>query len=216
MRRAAAAAVRVVQPRLDQPRAVRARRRRGEAGARAEDGATARRRRSTRRSIGTRSPPSIPLCVRFLDDVIDQNRYPIPQIDEMTKQTRKIGLGVMGWADVLFQLAHPATTPTRRSRSAARVMSFIQEHADRASIELARGARRLPGVARLRSTTRRRATRAAARATATPRAPRSRRPARSASSPTAPAASSRRSRSRSCASTTSTARIRRRSRSCRR
>ncbi|MEX2247941.1 MAG: vitamin B12-dependent ribonucleotide reductase [Dehalococcoidia bacterium] len=79
---------------------------------------------------------AIPLCVRFLDDVIEQNRYPIPQIDEMTKQTRKIGLGVMGWADLLFQLRVPYDSD-EAVELGARVMALVQEHADRASEALA-------------------------------------------------------------------------------
>ena len=79
---------------------------------------------------------AIPVCVRFLDDVIEQNRYPIPQIDEMTKQTRKIGLGVMGWADLLFTLRIRYDSD-EAIELAARVMSFIQDGADRASIALA-------------------------------------------------------------------------------
>ncbi len=79
---------------------------------------------------------AIPICVRFLDDVIEQNRYPITQIDEMTKQTRKIGLGVMGWADLLFALRIRYDSD-EAIELAARVMSFIQDRADRASIELA-------------------------------------------------------------------------------
>jgi ribonucleoside-diphosphate reductase alpha chain len=78
----------------------------------------------------------IPLCVRFLDNVIDANKYPIPQIDEMTKKTRKIGLGVMGWADVLFKLAIPYDSEEAIALG-GKVMAFIQQHADRASEELA-------------------------------------------------------------------------------
>jgi ribonucleoside-diphosphate reductase alpha chain len=79
---------------------------------------------------------AIPLCVRFLDNVIDQNRYPIPQIEEMTKSTRKIGLGVMGWADVLFELRIPYDSDEAIALG-ERLMSFIQQHADAASLQLA-------------------------------------------------------------------------------
>ncbi|HYM14330.1 MAG TPA: vitamin B12-dependent ribonucleotide reductase [Dehalococcoidia bacterium] len=79
---------------------------------------------------------AIPLCVRFLDDVIDQNRYPIPQIEEMTKRTRKIGLGVMGWADMLFMLGIPYDSD-EATELGGRLMTFIQHHADGASEQLA-------------------------------------------------------------------------------
>ena len=79
---------------------------------------------------------AIPDCIRFLDDVIDQNLYPIPEIEQATKATRKVGLGVMGWADLLTALRLPYDSKEAVTL-AERMMSFIQHHADAASEKLA-------------------------------------------------------------------------------
>jgi ribonucleoside-diphosphate reductase alpha chain len=78
----------------------------------------------------------IPVAVRFLDDVIDMNSYPVEAIATQTRLTRKIGLGVMGWADLLYQLDIPYDSEAALDL-ADRLMAFIRAHADAASEALA-------------------------------------------------------------------------------
>lgn len=80
---------------------------------------------------------TIRLSVRFLDNVIGMNRYPLPQIEAMAKGNRKIGLGVMGFADLLILLGVPYDAP-EASRLSEKLMAFIQEAAWRASENLAK------------------------------------------------------------------------------
>jgi ribonucleoside-diphosphate reductase alpha chain len=77
------------------------------------------------------------LGVRFLDNSIDVNKYPVHEIAEMHRGNRKIGLGVMGWADMLIRLGIRYNSQ-KAYRLAREVMEFIRKNARSASAELAR------------------------------------------------------------------------------
>ncbi len=74
--------------------------------------------------------------VHFLDNVVELNRYPLEQIKKMTQSNRKVGLGVMGFADMLIKLGIPYSSPEAEA-IADKVMKFIDDAAFQASSKLA-------------------------------------------------------------------------------
>jgi ribonucleoside-diphosphate reductase alpha chain len=78
----------------------------------------------------------IRLSVRFLDDVIEMNPYPLPEIDATVKANRRIGLGIMGWADLLFMLGIPYDSD-EAVELGARLMAFVKEKSHDQSAKLA-------------------------------------------------------------------------------
>ena len=78
----------------------------------------------------------IRLAVRFLDDVIEMNPYPLHEIDATVKSNRRIGLGIMGWADLLFLVGIPYDSPEAIGL-AERLMTFVKDTAHDQSAKLA-------------------------------------------------------------------------------
>lgn len=92
---------------------------------------------STKGIMFNRLKQTVRTAVHFLDNVIDINQYPLPQIKAMSLKTRKIGLGVMGFAEMLIQLKIPYDSDDAL-HTADNIMAFITAEARKTSMELGR------------------------------------------------------------------------------
>ena len=101
-------------------------------------------------SIGKSCASSVVLSTIFLDDVVDANAYvpAVPQLKEAAHRARRIGLGIMGLADLMYHCGIRYGSPEGQE-FAAQVMEFVRYHAMPTSVELAAGPRRLPRHRRL-------------------------------------------------------------------
>lgn len=82
-------------------------------------------------------------ATRFLDNIVDVNLYPLPQIEEMTLNTRKLGLGVMGLGDLLYEMEVPYNSKEGLAFM-EELMEFINYHAKSASVDLSKERGRMP------------------------------------------------------------------------
>ena len=92
----------------------------------------------------------VKLGVRFLDDAIDVNKFPLKQIEEETKRNRKIGLGVMGFAEMLIQMG-VSYNSSEAIRLAEQVMKYISDLGREESARLGAGTRIIPHLREIKA-----------------------------------------------------------------